>query len=496
MTRSSRGFRWRRRLETSALREHFVVAMTNSTSLPQRTQKVRRDVGGGKRGDGPSRKTPRIRPSPERIHLDPSDPALTATAGLVPFGVFLRHQGVDRALHEGFDHLKAVGGTVYRMGDVLRMLIDANVAGELRVFGVEALAPDPLFVRLAGGRLPSVDVPYDDLRRFEPQDVRRLERMVSRHGRAPLQGRSLPKIHLDLDPTVVVLFGLEIEGAVKGYNPKYPGRPSYHPILASVPEVGTVVNAVLRPGNTSFGTEEVPWVLTTFRAVRKDVGPRCEITVRIDGAGDCTDLMKALDQERARLLIKADLTRDLCAVIAQLPNRAWKTVDRDADDHPIRQVAEVDFARQEWVEQGLALRVVAERVYEVGKGKPIPLWEDTNWTVQVVLTNDFEADAETLLPEYNGRAEIEPLIAELKNAWGIGKVPSLDFEANEAMFQLKLLAFNLYRNFLRKHCPALLGWRTAWSRRFLILVPGRLVTGGHTTRLKFSPDSALAKLLN
>lgn len=470
--------------------------MDLTQNLPQRTQKVRRDVGGGKRGDGLSRKTPRIRPSPERIHLEPSDSSLTATAGLVPFGVFLRRQGVDRDLHAAFDGLKSPVGTVYRMGDVLRLLIDANVAGELRVFDVEGLAPDPLFVRLAGGRLPSLDVLYEDLRRFTPRDVRSLERLGSAQGLAPLRGRSFPKVHLDLDPTVMVLFGQEIEGAVNGYNPKYHGRPSYHPIVASVPEVGTVINAWLRPGNTAFGTNEVPWVLTTYRALRKVVGLRCEITVRVDCAGDCATLMGALDQEQARLLIKADMTSNLRDAIARIPARAWKTVDRDADGHPIRQVADVDFARADWAAETLSLRVVAERVYDVGRGKQIPLWDDPNWTVEAFLTNDWNAEADTLAPEYNGRAEIEPLIAELKNAWGIGKVPSQHFEANEAMFHLKLLAFNLYRNFLRTHYPALLAWRTAWSRRFLIVVPGRLVVHGHSTTLKFSPDSALAKLLN
>jgi hypothetical protein len=39
-------------------------------------------------------------------------------------------------------------------------------------------------------------------------------------------------IHLDIDTTVTVLFG-EQEGALPGPNPRYHGRPSYHPMMST-----------------------------------------------------------------------------------------------------------------------------------------------------------------------------------------------------------------------------------------------------------------------
>jgi hypothetical protein len=41
---------------------------------------------------------------------------------------------------------------VYPMPAQLRLLMDAALVGEARVFGIEALSADPLFVHLAGGR--------------------------------------------------------------------------------------------------------------------------------------------------------------------------------------------------------------------------------------------------------------------------------------------------------------------------------------------------------
>ena len=55
-----------------------------------------------------------------------------------------------------------------------------SVAPALAAF--EALAADALFLRLCGGMAPSVDVLYDDLRRFDDGDRQRLLRMVVDHG--------------------------------------------------------------------------------------------------------------------------------------------------------------------------------------------------------------------------------------------------------------------------------------------------------------------------
>jgi hypothetical protein len=43
----------------------------------------------------------------------------------------------------------------------------------------------------------------------------------------------------------------EQQGALKGYNPKKPGRNSHHPILAFVNDLKLVANFWLRSGDTS-----------------------------------------------------------------------------------------------------------------------------------------------------------------------------------------------------------------------------------------------------
>lgn len=442
--------------------------------------KARRDVLGGRRGDGDQRKRLVRRPDPRTIHAGKPDPHLTGVAGLVGFGAYLYELGIDRALHKLFNHLKTGPRTVYVMGIQLRLLIDLFVVGEFRIFGLEALAADPLFVRLCGGVVPSLDTPYRDVRRFDALAIEALEALMTAQGVALLGRRPRgSKTHVDIDTTVETVFGDTIEGAEQGYNPQFHGRSSYHPVLIRIAETDTMVGAVLRPGNTTFGAAEIPAIVTALDRTRAAAGPDTLIYARIDAAGDCTEVMSAIDKRGSFFLIKARMDPYLMGAIAAC--KKWRTVDEDADGRPLRQVAEIDFVREEWTKTEWAntekrVRVLAVRSREFDHGKQVYLWEGLEYTARAYLTNDVYSDADVLAEDYDSRAGIEPLIGELKSRWGIGKISSESFDANHVTLLLKLLAHNLLRRYVAEKTPHLRTWRAPWLRRALILVPGRLVT--------------------
>ena len=254
---------------------------------------------------------------------------------------------------------------------------------------------------------------------------------------------------------------------------------------------------MLRPGDTSFGGAEVPVIERWMDRVRHAVGPDCLLYVRIDAAGDCGEIMSAIDRKGAFFLTKAKMTPDLCGAV--YCTEQWRTVDRDADGRPLRQVAVIDFARKEWKQRGLGVRVIAVRTRDRLNGKQLYLWEGSDYTVQVFLTNDITTPPEDLAQKYNDRAGVEPLIAELKSAWGIGKVPSTSFMANHAALLLKVLSHNLLRRYVTERLtdlPAVRSWRAAWLRRALILVPGRLVWTGRTWELRLPPRPTVIPMLN
>lgn len=465
-----------------------------TTPITPSTQKVRRDAVGGKRGDG-NRRTRRVRRADARkIRIGRCDPTLTAYAGLASFGAWTRCEGIDDDLRRLFFRLKAGAMVVYPMEAQLRMLIDASFAGEDRVFGLEALAANRLFVHLAGGVVSSIDTMYRDLARFDDQAITDLERLMAREGLRTLRGRKLARVHLDVDTTVEPLFGCQ-QGAVSGPNPHFHGRPSYHPILGRVAETDAIVGALLRPGDTGLGDDETLLVKTWMARLRAAVGPDTILCTRIDAAGDCTGLMQGIAAEKAYFVIKAKRDQKLLDAVAL--HAKWTTVDVDAEGKPLTQVAQIDFSRDVWTKAGLDVRVIAMRTRGDRSGKQIFLWQDLDFTTQVFLTNDRDIAAEDLAFEYNARAGIEPVIGELKSAWGLGKVPSQIFEADHAAMLIKLLAYNLMRRYAVASCPPELhGWRSSWLRRALIWTPGRLVRSGRQWSLRLPPSSMLARNLN
>ena len=93
-----------------------------------------------------------------KLHIGEPDARLTTVGGLVSFNAFVREQGLHRELARRFGHLKTGRGVVYPMGAQMQLLLDMSVAGGQRVFDQEMLAADPLFVHLAGGSVPSIDI--------------------------------------------------------------------------------------------------------------------------------------------------------------------------------------------------------------------------------------------------------------------------------------------------------------------------------------------------
>lgn len=414
------------------------------------------------------------------------DASLSSVGGLASFNTFVQAEGLGRALYERFGHLKVGRRVVYPMHTQMQLLIDAAVAGAKRVFDFEWLAGDPLFTHLAGGAVPSVDVLYDDLRRFGPEELEALEELVAEQGLEPVRDGRRKALTVDIDTTVTPLFG-EQQGALPGPNPRYHGRPSYHPILARVAETDTILGARLRPGDTSLGEADVEDV-TQWLGRLHQAAPQAIVTVRIDAGGDCAALMKAVDDSLAYFLIKAKLTPNLVRAVLW-KTTAWKTVDRDAFDRPTRQVAAIPFERADWPKG--KYRVFAVRTNERDSGKQVQLWSDLDFSVHVYVTNDWERDLDELARLYDARAGIEPLIGELKNSFGIGKVSTVAFDANEAAFLIKMLAYNLMRRWVVANFPPAARWRASWIRHACVCVPARLLRSGGRWELRLAPRPLL-----
>ena len=347
-----------------------------------------------------------------------------------------------------------------------------------------ASAADPLFEHLAGGTVPSIDTVYRYLCRFDAPSLPALHALMARHGHAGV--KSPKSVHLDIDNTVEPLFGRQ-EGALPGPNPHHHARPSLHPVLAVVAETRLCCDAKLGSGDHSLSIEDAQTIGGYVREVVSHLRRKATLTVRMDAGGDCSEILCAIDAAGAFFNVKLKLSADLVGAILFAEN--WRTVEVDADGNPLRQVAEIPFQRRGSAGAERSFRVVATRYLDRDTAKQVQLWPDLEYAVQAFVTNNTLDDAEDIVADYDGRAEIEPAIAERKNGIGIGKVPGKDFNANHAAFLLKLLTHNLVRRFVGAVVPELQSWRLPWLWRYLLRVPGRLLRSGRCWTLRLPTDS-------
>jgi hypothetical protein len=429
------------------------------------------------------RRRPVRRPDPGKIRPASPDKSLTGVAGLPAFGRYLRSLGVDGELSRRFKRLKSGPKIAYPMGAQLRLLMDAFVVGQTRVFGVKELATDALFVHLAGGVLPSLQTLYEDLDRFDDHALAELEALMAAHGLAALPARRATHVHLDVG-CITMPIAAEPHGGPLDAEPRPRGEPSFRPVLAVLADTGTIVGARLRSGEAGLGRDDLPALRRWVVRARDLLDAGDSLCVRV-AANDVGELLRMLREERALYVVTPNLSEDVLAT-AHHPV-PWKTAAFDVAGEPVRQVAQLTFARHPWKDMDPSIRVVVAR-WKRRHGKHLVRAGDVGWTYQIFLTNR-SGDVNDIV--YSRRDGLRPWIAELKRAWGIDHSSGHGLAVNHALLLLKLLTYNLFERYMAREAPALP--RDHVRRRAVLVAPGRLSVSGRIPRLRVLPGSPLSR---
>src|SRR3989338_8434937 len=170
-----------------------------------------------------------------QLHVTFDEPNLTHFGGMLLIHRFCKQLRLKWLLqkHVPFQHERV---NRYHPADLLMAILYAMIAGLPRLSTTRLLQYNGCSQHLLG------------LRSFP--DPSRLRRWLMHLSPTELEG--IGKVHdglrrhcfnvprprtsltFDLDSTVLVLYGWQIEGATIGYNPKKPRRPSSHPLLCFV----------------------------------------------------------------------------------------------------------------------------------------------------------------------------------------------------------------------------------------------------------------------
>src|SRR5271169_6303463 len=383
-----------------------------------------------------------------RVHVEWDATAPVTPFGQLPFFIEYLKQG---GLFDGWVAdcpLSLSSPNAPRKRDLLGTVLLSVLAGHRRYAHITALRCDP------------VNPPLLGMKKVVSEDaVRRgLSKIAAEAGRAWLQEQldycTRPLLRepwvLDVDTTVKPLYGHQ-EGAVVGYNPKKPGRPSHCYHTYSMAGTRLVLDVDVSAGDEHTSNHSAPGLWALLDRTPRDCWPSL---LRGDKGFGNEGIMGEAERRALPYLFKLRLTAKVKRAIERLSGQSdW------VDSGQGWQAKETEIRLQGWSRQRRVV-VLRRRV----KGAPAtPAMDEDGpprlafldigpseemWEYQVLATTLGEA-LESFGQLYRDRGDGENVFDELKNQWGWGGFVTHDLARCRLAARLVALFYDWWNIFVR-----------------------------------------------
>jgi len=390
-----------------------------------------------------------------RVHVEWNPSAAATPLGQLPFFIeFLKLGGLfDPWVADCPLTLTSPNAPCRR--DILGTLLLAILAGHQRYAHITALRGDAVNAALLGmGRVRSEDSVRRALAKIdEASGVDWLQRHLDYTFR-PLLGE--PWI-LDVDTTVKPLYGRQ-EGAVVGYNPHKPGRPSHTYHTYAIAELRLMLEVEVQAGNQHASKHSAPGLWALLARIGREAWP-CLLRGDCDWGTEAN--MSRAEREGLAYLFKLRLTRNAKRLIERaMTEPGWVTAGHgwQGKEASLRLVG---WSRHRRV---ILLRRPIERTVAVidgdGSGRQLDLYfgeitADPAAKVfeYAVLVTSLPDEVLTVAQLYRDRATGENNFDELKNHWGWGGFTTRDLRRCRLMARIVALIYNWWSLFVRLADP-------------------------------------------
>jgi len=352
---------------------------------------------------------------------------LTSNAGLL---LLLEHASKN-GIFDLIDHdlvFENASTNKIKMNHIKTMLC-GNLIGIDKLERLKLLQSDPLVNEFAIS-IKEPETVSRFLGNFSYKTTQMLREINFKLFRKLLRKSKLKSITIDIDSSVVNVEGHQ-EGAVKGYNPKKPGNRCYNLQLAFCDDIKAYLTGYVRSGDTytANGTAEM---IKEIVAQLKDEG--LEITFRMDSGYFDDATLETIESLGCRYVIKG---KGYPTLVEQVTDPSIVFVTSAAG----RETTEFVTALNTW-EKGR--RFVVSRVLKDEKDRAqLSFLEGEAYDYFFFVTNT-EQSSEEVVEFYEKRGNCENYIKEAKYDLAVGHLLLQSFWANEAIFQLMMLAYNLF----------------------------------------------------
>jgi hypothetical protein len=368
----------------------------------------------------------------------------------------------------------------YHSSAMILALLYAIIMGLRRINKTDILQYNGAFLEMLGlERFPDQSTLRRFLKRLAPKSIRQLVRLHD-----SLRAYLFPLPHqrnslvFDVDSTVLIIYGWA-EGARVGYNPKKPGRRSYHPLLCFEAGCQEFWHGSLRPGNAGASSGAVPFLKVCLAKAPSTIA-RSRMRFRMDSGFYGSRVIGFLEASGCGYVMVAREYRNIKARAQacrfQSLGNGW-------------QVAEFRDKVHRNMKHSHRFVVVRRPIpQDPEDSAQLTLFKDRTYAYHVLVTN-LTLSPWRVYRFYSLRATIEKNIREFVYDYPLGKIPTDTWTANVAFFQLVLFAADIVHWFKRLCLPPQYLTTTLDSIRtdFLVL-PARLVRESKRNVLKLPHD--------
>ena len=336
-----------------------------------------------------------------------------------------------------------------KVRDVLGSLLLSILSGHKRYAHIAMLFNDQISASMLGmNKFTSEDSARRALKRIpEDSGTKWLQGSLS-HSVEPLL--ETPWI-LDVDTTVKPLYGKQ-EGAVVGYNPHKPGRPShtYHTYILA--NLRLVLDVEVKAGNQGSASYSMPGLIELLTGLNNRHRP---VFVR----GDC-DFGSESSMHRFEVI-----NMDYLFKVKQSPyvKRLIKSVQCHPDWLPCKDGIEAIESTLKLSSWSAQRRVIVTRK-KIKKSSDSVLKNPESQQVSfdfidetegehdykyAVLVTTLDDEVVSIVQHYCDRADCENLFDEVKNQWGWGGYATQDLSSTSFMARMIGLVYNWWSLFVR-----------------------------------------------
>jgi len=240
----------------------------------------------------------------------------------------------------------------------------------------------------------------------------------------------LKSITIDIDSSVVNVEGHQ-EGTAKGYNPKKPGNPYTNLQFAFCDEIKAYLTGYVRSGDTYTANGAAGMIKEIIAHLKED---GLEITFRMDSGYFDDDILETIESLGCRYVIKG---KGYPTLVVQATDSSIVFIPGEEG----KQTTELVTTLNTWKKDR---RFVVYRVLKEEKDRAqLSFLASEEYEYFFFVTNT-ELSSKEVIDFYEKRGNCENYIKGAKYDMAVGHLFLKSFWANEAIFQLMMLTYNLF----------------------------------------------------